>query len=400
MIEKRQRLREKEQFAHKHYKLQERIEQLRAMDPSVFAIIPDMASSSLSPQEIAEAAASHGKVDGLPNRSNGSDEASEGERKKQEVLKAAEHLESRYRRLLVPRERKTPGKVAEIDSEEVYAPSLPLTPAFEETKVNKEPSADIVEPEPQQIFVTAISRDSKGKFKIKIPPLSSRKQALPWISPVSSRSRRRTRNSQVEHIIDNMASETSMQNSGHMSFLPSISTSIQSPLISSRPRRTRSSQVDYTLDNAASDHSMQYLNPSMLPPSISISAFSPSISSGHDSVDFNGQLIGDSDFVPPRKKKAKRSSRASAAHKSSTAISKDGSNSHPPIRNETSDSVIPKSLPAILVAAMRNSDSPNVRKTARHITAFGFKLPENLEQLGEFRLPDDVLPVVESMLPG
>jgi len=40
-FEKRQRLREKEKLKHEQYKLKERIDQLRAMDPSAFLTLPD-----------------------------------------------------------------------------------------------------------------------------------------------------------------------------------------------------------------------------------------------------------------------------------------------------------------------------------------------------------------------
>ena len=71
-FEKRQRLREKEKLKHEHYKLKERIEQLRAMDSSAFLAIPasefadtpgfgaDAASAAAAPD--GDVAGLHGAV--------------------------------------------------------------------------------------------------------------------------------------------------------------------------------------------------------------------------------------------------------------------------------------------------------------------------------------------------
>ena len=42
--------------------------------------------------------------------------------------------------------------------------------------------------------------------------------------------------------------------------------------------------------------------------------------------------------------------------------------------------------------ALRNQAAPNVRKTQRHVTAFGTKVPPNLEEVRDFELPEWIRP--------
>lgn len=45
-----------------------------------------------------------------------------------------------------------------------------------------------------------------------------------------------------------------------------------------------------------------------------------------------------------------------------------------------------------MVSAMRAASAPLARKTQRHVTAFGVKVPENLDEIREFELPWWILP--------
>ena len=92
MIEKRQRLREKEQLQHEHYKLKERIEQLRNLDANAFLALPSDAFGD--PEELSDV----DLVDG--------DSLYEAERRRKLMLDVALSLEERYRTLLPPAERK------------------------------------------------------------------------------------------------------------------------------------------------------------------------------------------------------------------------------------------------------------------------------------------------------
>src|SRR6266404_2980548 len=92
-FEKRQRLREKEKLKHEHYKLKERIEQLRVLDPSAFIHVADsFFASPLCPPP---------QVDGTEHdtRTNGNLHC-DGEWRKRQILDVATSLEARYRTLL------------------------------------------------------------------------------------------------------------------------------------------------------------------------------------------------------------------------------------------------------------------------------------------------------------
>ncbi|KAF9567801.1 hypothetical protein CPC08DRAFT_519916 [Agrocybe pediades] len=100
-LEKRQRLREKEKLRHEHYKLKERIEQLRVMDSSAFMAAPASYFTPAPPQataELDELVASQSQYALL----NGGLTHAEGERRRKEMLDAAYRLEKRYAYLLPP----------------------------------------------------------------------------------------------------------------------------------------------------------------------------------------------------------------------------------------------------------------------------------------------------------
>jgi hypothetical protein len=112
MSEKRQRLREKEKLQHEHYKLKERIEQLRAMDSAAFLSLPS-ASFSVIPGR---------PNDGEEHASNllGAypDATTEGERRRKEMLELALTLEERYK-VLLRKDKKGNGKSGVIPQDEV-----------------------------------------------------------------------------------------------------------------------------------------------------------------------------------------------------------------------------------------------------------------------------------------
>ncbi|KAI0323010.1 hypothetical protein OF83DRAFT_1279195 [Amylostereum chailletii] len=93
-FEKRQRLREKEKLTYEHYKLKERIDQLRSMDPSAFMVVPASTFNDTAPTQIPSSVPS---IDGLDSPA-----LLEGERRKEQMLEVAESLEGRYRLLLNP----------------------------------------------------------------------------------------------------------------------------------------------------------------------------------------------------------------------------------------------------------------------------------------------------------
>jgi len=53
----------------------------------------------------------------------------------------------------------------------------------------------------------------------------------------------------------------------------------------------------------------------------------------------------------------------------------------------------PKTEPCVLMQwALRNQAAPNVRKTQRHVTAFGTKVPPSIEEVRDFELPEWIRP--------
>ena len=94
-FEKRQRLREKEKLKHEHYKLKERIEQLRALEPSSFLSAPESFFSNLRRSK------SHrGELDAQGGTDAPEPSHNEGEWRKRQMLDVANSLDTRYRTLL------------------------------------------------------------------------------------------------------------------------------------------------------------------------------------------------------------------------------------------------------------------------------------------------------------
>lgn len=110
MFERRQRLREKEKLQHDHYKLKERIEQLRAMDGVAFMTLSE---SNFSPPPIKQAA--NDESDEMFAILNGGTYHPEGERRKKEMLDVALDIERRYSHLL-PSERSRKGQESTTSS--------------------------------------------------------------------------------------------------------------------------------------------------------------------------------------------------------------------------------------------------------------------------------------------
>ena len=45
----------------------------------------------------------------------------------------------------------------------------------------------------------------------------------------------------------------------------------------------------------------------------------------------------------------------------------------------------------LMVAALRQSSAPTARKTQRHVTAFGCRVPQEIEEVRDFEIPEYVL---------
>ncbi|PPQ73388.1 hypothetical protein CVT26_015491 [Gymnopilus dilepis] len=149
-FEKRQRLREKEKLKHEHYKLKERIDQLKSMDSSAFMSLP---ASSFTPppahmptefDEAVAAGSPYAHVNGIASHA-------EGERRRKEMLDHAYKLERRYAYLLPPdRPRK----------------------AQDESKKGAEGVGDESDAEPMPTYVSTTRKEAEA-LKLRLPARSS-----------------------------------------------------------------------------------------------------------------------------------------------------------------------------------------------------------------------------------
>ncbi|KAL0068630.1 hypothetical protein AAF712_004346 [Marasmius tenuissimus] len=108
-FEKRVRLREKEKLKHEQYKLQQRIEQLRAMDYTAFLSLP-ASEFSPAPGRLEDDDHDGPAISSLPGAHvNGAAAMHEAERRRAEMLNVAEALEERYKLLLPPERIRKPN---------------------------------------------------------------------------------------------------------------------------------------------------------------------------------------------------------------------------------------------------------------------------------------------------
>lgn len=132
--EKKQRLRERDQLKQEHYKLKERIEQLRAMDGSAFMTLPASAFTP-PPQEIADdierTNSPYVVLDsGL--------HPTEGERRREEMLDIALKLEKRYSYLVPPRKiTEASSNVRDTDSRDEVEIDTERDPGALASKIEK-----------------------------------------------------------------------------------------------------------------------------------------------------------------------------------------------------------------------------------------------------------------------
>lgn len=65
----------------------------------------------------------------------------------------------------------------------------------------------------------------------------------------------------------------------------------------------------------------------------------------------------------------------------------------PEYATKATHSTAPKTEPCVLMRwALRNQVAPNARKTQRHVTAFGTKVPQSIEEVRDFELPEWIRP--------
>lgn len=334
-FEKRQRLREKEKLKHEQYKLKERIEQLRAMDTSAFLALP---ASSFSEPPGAPHELEHDEVEPDPGmydlpgvHVNGAAAYNEGERRRSEMLEIAEGLEDRYR-VLLPPDRKWQEKKERLERE----------------KREKASASVSVEPQPEEITVESSESEEEEAL------------ANSASVSVSARPHRYTQENDGESEVE----------------LDLRAPKLKKLKLRIPPRRTNTPVV------APPDSpvpSVKKLHHNSTAKALSVTG----LNGRHHVRAPDGRFLsmekrmaaaaGESISVPPRKRP-----RASLVdlHTSPTksVSSTDGGGRK-------------KQQCILLTAAMRNAATQNSRKTHRHVTAFGVRVPPEIEEVRDYELP-------------
>ncbi|KJA28516.1 hypothetical protein HYPSUDRAFT_51300 [Hypholoma sublateritium FD-334 SS-4] len=161
-FEKRQRLREKEKLKHEHYKLKERIDQLRATDSSAFMTPTASGFLAVPQQEELNTDTENADTAGIA-QAHTTFEQIEGERRKREMLDHAISLEKRYSYLL-PSDRARKTQDVSI--------------------VDKAPGDD--ESETERIAHAGPSRKDPESIKFRLPARTSL-SATPASSPAATK---------------------------------------------------------------------------------------------------------------------------------------------------------------------------------------------------------------------
>ncbi|TBU29825.1 hypothetical protein BD311DRAFT_833127 [Dichomitus squalens] len=396
-FEKRQRLREKEKLKHEHYKLKERIEQLRAMDSSAFLAIPasEFADTPGCGPEAAAAAAS-----GDAANLHGAAAYHEGERRRKVMLDVAMSLEERYRTLLPPDRRwmekkGTPkGKGASVEvvevkheddtvevEEDAGVEELPEKEEVEEDagEEEMEEEDELIEDEADDDGESEVDPDESDrrkskqlKLRIKFPPrmLSSKRQS-PNPLPTRGGGKQITLSPFFKHTSGGKGHTTSSPLRS-ASYVPTDKYGRYSedpedalpPPPSAKRQRIHDESASAAIKAAKSAQSSKWSK-------------APKAANGIDK----------------RHTHSAESRTASSAGRPSPTIT--SASAYSARRSYTSYAGLAGKKDAnpcvLMVAALRQSSAPTARKTQRHVTAFGCRVPQEIEEVRDFEIPEWVL---------
>lgn len=380
-FERRQRLREKEKLKHEHYKLKERIEQLRNMDYTAFLGLPvDVFTEHELSETEEEYANSH----------------SEGERRRRVMLDAAQAIEERYR-VLLPAEKKTiekgQGNRRLTASEEPRATSeahensvqAQLSSGAEEivTSVMKPLTLRLRLTSRQPSLPTSVSSVSGSSPSTRV----NKEQEPPGHEQFTTRHRRastRIKNAEVAVI-------NSPNGEPRADIVNGVKDEVElhrspTPPILSPPITQQEPTTDAEPDLSGIDQVEPSQNPLDLVPVISPTSTpapthpsSPPITSKRirrntpDHLVTHESISAQREFYSPYPD--------DSFEITLTAEDIDTFFGPPQPWNR-------RPLPAIIVEAKRSSDIPDARKTSRHTLAFGSRLPNGLAEVREFELPE------------
>ncbi|KAI8990701.1 hypothetical protein BD414DRAFT_535972 [Trametes punicea] len=346
MFEKRQRLREKEKLKHEHYKLKERIDQLRAMDSSAFLSLP---ASDFAPVRAPTPGAgpSEPNDDGqLPETSNlhGAAAYHEGERRRKLMLETALQLEQRYRTLLPPDRRWMEKKSEKPNSRADTAVDVAVE--------------DLVEEELEEEGADDAEGSERGE-----PEEGSGDDGESEIDP-EERERERSKKLKLR-----------------IKFPPRMLGSQQAAQEKKKPPPSRGGGKQITLSPFFRPHALGGKGQANSPlRSASHTASETTSKQERYSVDTADTLRQ----APSAKRQRVNPSSASAKIKANGVRKAESVSSAGGGRRDQTTCVL-------VAAAIRQSSAPTARKTQRHVTAFGVRVPPEIEEVRDFEIPDWVL---------
>ncbi|KAH9947136.1 hypothetical protein B0H21DRAFT_692605 [Amylocystis lapponica] len=386
-FEKRQRLREKEKLKHEQYKLKERIEQLRAMDTAAFLTLPSSdfstTSTTTTTADSPEAPATTDDYTGAHVHSPAAYQ--EGERRRKEMLDIASGLEERYRTLLPPDRRFLEKKASKHDSASV---GVPLESEFyddddvaepseaedelaveEEEKNEKEqeqekeketehrPSYQDESGESEVDFEARDrERSKKLKLRIKFPP---RLAASAAEAPPPAKKKQIT----LSPFMARNAVSNGSAKAGAFIIKPAVSS-----LSAHAQKRMRSSDGKFLPKGktaAVPDASVPRPSPRKRPRTDSSSSWAQGARPGLEAE------AGASISAVVGRASSHASASASKPHASYAGAAG---------RAERTTCML-------VIAALRSASTPSARKTQRHVTAFGTRVPDGVEEVREFEIP-------------
>ncbi|OJT11199.1 hypothetical protein TRAPUB_12283 [Trametes pubescens] len=381
-FEKRQRLREKEKLKHEHYKLKERIDQLRAMDSSAFLALP--AADFSDAHDHSPGPSSQQEDEPPPDIAHlhGAAAYHEGERRRKEMLETALQLEQRYRTLLPPDRRwmeKKLGKpnskaesveVVEDEDEEELEPEDEEEPAEDDDDEAAAEDEDDEDPEaPEDDGESEIdaeeierARSKKLKLRIKFPPrlLASKQAAAREPKPPPSRGGGK------QITLSPFFKSQASGGKGGKGLANSPLRSASYTASDANSKRGR-----YSVDTADSLHQAPSAKRQRVHPSAS--AKSKGVKGVKGSKGSNG--VDNSESISSAGRLYSRLASTAGPHVSYAGLAG---------KKEPTACVL-------MVAAIRQSSAPTARKTQRHVTAFGVRVPPDLEEVRDFEIPDWVL---------
>ncbi|KAI0828856.1 hypothetical protein BC628DRAFT_1360992 [Trametes gibbosa] len=350
-LEKRQRLREKEKLKHEHYKLKERIEQLRGMDSSAFLTLP--ASDFVDGGRDSPAPSDEFEEELAVDTSNlhGAAAYHEGERRRKEMLEIALQLERRYRTLLPPDRRWLEKKlekphskadsvvVLEEDDDGENGPAE-TAEDDDEDEADGEEEDELLEDiddgesevDPEEL---ERERSKKLKLRIKFPPRMLANKQVTAREPKPPPSRGGGKQITLSPFFKHFSG-----GKGSQAHSPLRSTSYTASEATSKRGR-------YSVDTVDSLHQLPSAKRQRVYLTAPVKMKGPKASNGAD----RGGSISSSGL---------------AGKKEPTTC-------------------------VLMVAAVRQSSAPTARKTQRHVTAFGARVPQELEEVRDFEIPDWVL---------